>query len=125
NTMKFLTDQDVYATTGRFLSALGHDVVTAAQLGLAQGEDAELLRVAHEQGRIFVTRDRDFGGLVFVQGGGAGVVYLRMLPSTQNAVHAELERALTLYSEQELQGSFVVIEPGRHRIRRLAAGQGP
>jgi hypothetical protein len=34
-------------------------------------------------------------------------------------VHAEFERVLTLYTEQELQGSFVVIEPGRHRIRRL------
>jgi predicted nuclease of predicted toxin-antitoxin system len=123
--MRFLTDQDVYATTVHFLSGLGHDVVTAAQLGLAQAEDAELLRVAQQQGRIFVTRDRDFGGLVFVGGGGAGVIYLRMSPSTQNAVHTELERVLVLYSEPELQGSFVVIEPGRHRIRRLAGGQGP
>jgi predicted nuclease of predicted toxin-antitoxin system len=123
--MKFLTDQDVFATTVRFLSSLGHDVVTAAQLGLAQAADSELLRVAHEQGRIFVTRDRDFGGLVFVQGSGAGIVYLRMLPVTVNAVHAELERVLTLYTEQELQSSFLVIEPGRHRIRRPAASQGP
>ena len=67
--MRFLTDQDVYAITNRFLSGLGHDVVTAAQLGLAQAEDLELLRVAQDQGRIFVTRDRDFGGLVFVLGG--------------------------------------------------------
>jgi predicted nuclease of predicted toxin-antitoxin system len=104
---------------------LGHDVVTAAQLGLAQAADVTLLLAARAQGRIFVTRDRDFGGLVFVQGGGAGVLYLRMVPSTQNAVHAELERVLTLYSEQELQASFVVIEPGRHRIRKLTAGQGP
>jgi predicted nuclease of predicted toxin-antitoxin system len=123
--MKFLTDQDVYATTVRFLSGLGHDVVTAAQLGLAQAEDTELLRVAQEQGRLFITRDRDFGGLIFVQGSGAGVIYLRMSPAAQNAVHAELERILTLYSEQELQGSFVVVEPGRHRIRRPASGQGP
>jgi predicted nuclease of predicted toxin-antitoxin system len=123
--MRFLTDQDVYAVTIRFLGGLGHEVATAAQLGLAQAEDAELLRIAGEQGRIFVTRDRHFGGLVFVQGGGSGVIFLRMLLSTQNAVHTELERVLTLYSEQELQGSFVVIEPGRHRIRRLAAGQGP
>jgi predicted nuclease of predicted toxin-antitoxin system len=123
--MRFLTDQDVYATTVRFLSGLGHDVVTAAQLGLAQAEDVALLQAAQAQGRTFVTRDRDFGGLVFVQGGGAGVIYLRMIPSTQNAVHAELERVLSLYSEQELQASFVVIEPGRHRIRKLAAGQGP
>src|SRR3954454_16137524 len=104
--MKFLADQDLLATTVAFLKKLGHDVVPAAQLGLAQAPDAELLRVAREQGRIVVTRDRDFGGIVFVQGGGPGVSYLRMQPTTQNAVHAELERVLTLYGEQELQVSF-------------------
>jgi hypothetical protein len=31
--MKFLADQDVYASTIRYLSNLGHDVVRAAQLG--------------------------------------------------------------------------------------------
>jgi len=122
--MKFLTDQDVYAATSRFLSGLGHDVVTAAQLGLAQAEDATLLRKAQDQGRIFVTRDRDFGGLVFVQGSGAGVIYLRLSIATQNAVHGELERVLTLYSEQALLDSFVVIEPGRHRIRNPAPKNG-
>lgn len=123
--MRFLTDQDVYAATVCFLSGLGHDVATAAQLGLAQAADAVLLGVAQQQGRIFVTRDRDFGGLVFVQGSGTGVIYLRMSPATQSAVQAEVGRILTLYIEQELQGSFVVVEPGRHRIRRLALGQGP
>jgi len=31
--MRFLLDQDVYALTARFLSALEHDVVTAAEIG--------------------------------------------------------------------------------------------
>jgi predicted nuclease of predicted toxin-antitoxin system len=92
--MRFLADQDVYARTIAFLSGLGHDVVPVAQLGLARAEDAELLRAAHAQGRICVTRDRDFGALVFVEGRSSGVIYLRILPATQNAVHAELERAL-------------------------------
>lgn len=123
--MKFLADQDVYAVTIAFLSGLGHDVVRDAQLGLAQAEDAELLRLAHEQQRILVTRDRDFGAFVFVRGNGARVLYLRILPSTQNAVHAELARVLSMHSEQELQASFVVVEPGRHRMRKLDSGPGP
>jgi hypothetical protein len=41
------------------------------------------------------------------------------LPTAVNAVHAELERVLSLYTEQVLKRSFVVIEPGRHRIRRF------
>jgi predicted nuclease of predicted toxin-antitoxin system len=123
--VNFLADQDVYAATVRFLSGLGHDVSTAGQVGLAQAEDTELLRVARQLGRIFVTRDRDFGALVFVQGSGPGVIYLRILPSTQTSVHVELERVLTLYSEAELQTSFVVVEPGRHRIRKLTVPPAP
>jgi len=116
--MKFLLDHDVYAATGRLLSSLGHDVVPVAHIGLSQAGDDELLKIAQEQNRIFVTRDRDFGHLVFVQSLGAGVLYLRVLPSTQGAVHGELEKVLKAYPEAELAKAFVVIEPGRHRIRK-------
>ncbi len=65
--MKFLLDQDVYASTARFLIELGHNVVPAAQIGLSRADDEELLKVAQEQGRILITRDRDFGDLVFMK----------------------------------------------------------
>jgi predicted nuclease of predicted toxin-antitoxin system len=117
--MRFLADQDVYAATTQFLGSRGHDVVRVAQIGLSQADDEQLLTEAKEQGRIFITRDRDFGSLVFVKSLGAGVLYLRMLPSTQNAVHTELERVVAAYSESELGRAFIVIEPDGHRIRRL------
>ena len=117
--MRFLLDQDVYAATARFLASLGHDVVQAGHVGLSQANDQELLAVAQKQGRILITRDRDFGALVFVKVLGSGVLYLRMLPSTQDSVHAELERVLRSYSEEELRKAFVVIEAAAHRIRRL------
>jgi len=117
--MKFPADQDVYAITISFLRDLGHDVVAAAQLGMSRAKDFQLLRTAHDQGRIFVTRDRDFGALVFVQASGPGVIYLRILPSMVQPVHIELTRVLALYTEQQLQSSFVVIEPARHRIRKV------
>ncbi len=118
--MKFLLDQDVYAVTKRFLSNLGHDVVPVAQIGLSRAADEEILRVAQELERILVTRDRDFGNLVFVRALGSGVLYLRILPLTQNAVHNELARVLGTYTEEELKKAFVVIGPDGHRIRRLS-----
>jgi len=117
--MRFLADQDVYAATVRFLREGGHDVVTAFQEGMAQAGDVQLLRSAHERRRILISRDRDFGGLVFVGGQGAGVVYLRLAPATQESVHKELERVLNLYTEAQLLDGFVVVEPGRHRFRRI------
>jgi predicted nuclease of predicted toxin-antitoxin system len=98
--MRFLLDQDVYAITARFLSDAGHDVVLVAQLGLSQASDEEILRVAQEQDRILITRDRDYGNLVFVRAIGYGVLYLRVLPSTISSVHNELARVIQTYSER-------------------------
>jgi predicted nuclease of predicted toxin-antitoxin system len=117
--MRFLLDQDVYAMTGRFLNSLGHDVVFAGQLGMAQAADEQLLEVAGLDHRILVTRDRDYGNLVFVKGIRVGVLYLRMSPEMQAAVHDELGHVLKSYREVDLQKMFVVVEPGRHRIRRF------
>ena len=117
--MKLLLDQDVYMVTARLLKALGHEVVTAADIGRSRAPDEELLTIAQEQGRLFVTRDRDFGSLVFVRGCGTGVIYLRLEPATLQAVHEELARVLQSYAEEALHNAFVVVEPGRHRFRRL------
>lgn len=118
--MKFMLDQDVYAITARFLRDFDHDIVTADDLRASRAADEELLAIAHEHTRLFMTRDRDFGSLVFVRELGAGIIYLRMLPSTINAVHVELARVLQSYSEEELHKAFVVVEPGRHRFRRIS-----
>ena len=116
--MRFLLDQDVYAVTARFLADAEHDVVLVAQIGLSQASDIEILRTAEEQSRILVTRDRDYGNLVFVQAIGTGVIYLRILPTTVNAVHNELARVLEDYSEVELVRAFVVVEPDGYRFRK-------
>ena len=121
--MRLLADQDVYVITVRFLRGLGHEVVTASEMGMSRSADAELLLAAQADRRLFVTRDRDFGGLVFVQSSKAGVLYLRALPSTLQAVNNELGRVLKIYDEKELLVAFVVVESGRHRIRRVAAGK--
>jgi predicted nuclease of predicted toxin-antitoxin system len=115
--MKFLADQDVYVSTIDFLVSLGHDVVRASQLGMARSADEHLLQEAQQQSRIFVTRDRDFGALVFVRELESGVLYLRVLPSTQGVIHNEIRSILATYSEDVLIRSFVVVEPGGHRIR--------
>jgi predicted nuclease of predicted toxin-antitoxin system len=117
--MRFLADQNVFASTSRLLQGLGHDVVRVADLGLARATDESLLEVAIRDNRILITRDRDFGNLVFVKGLTSGVLFLRIEPSTVEATHKELERVLKTYTEADLSVSFVVVEPGRHRLRRL------
>ena len=82
--MRLLIDQDVYARTVRFLINSGHDVIPVSIIGLSQASDEEILQAAQDRERILVTRDRDFGNLVFVRALGSGVLYLRILPSSLN-----------------------------------------
>jgi predicted nuclease of predicted toxin-antitoxin system len=118
--MRILLDEDVYAATGRFLESLKHNVQSVRDAGLSGCSDEEILRSATERRAVLITRDRDYGHLVFVKGLGSGVIYLRMLPSTIEAVHRELKIILERYSTEELEKSFVVIEPAGHRYRRPA-----
>jgi len=118
--MRLLADQDVYALTVSVLRQHQHDVVTAVELGLSQVSDVELLESAIRDRRILLTRDRDFGGLVFVNAMHAGVIYLRGLPAALRAVHEELLRVLEQYDEGHLLSALVVVEPGRHRVRRIS-----
>lgn len=65
--MRFLCDQDVYGITVDRLLELGHDVVTVKEVGLTDASDRLVLQRAHTERRILITRDKDFGQLVFLR----------------------------------------------------------
>ena len=118
--MKFLADQDVYFITVQLLRQWGHDVVTASELGMQRASDQEMLRKAGETYRLLVTRDKGFGSLVFLgTAPSSGVILLRIDPTTVDDVHRELRRLLSQNSEETLRSMFCVVEPHRHRLRRL------
>ncbi len=117
--MKFLLDQNVYFKTALFLKNLGHDVLRVAEIGLESAPDEKLLQKAQELDRILVTRDKDFGNLVFVKGMKIGVILLRLDPSNVDRVHCVLERVLTSLSEQEAKRSFLVIDHNKYRVRKF------
>ena len=117
--MRFLTDQDVYFSTITLLREWGNDVVTAKELNMNKAKDEELLLKAKALNRIFVTRDKDFGALVFMKDINNGVILLRMTPSNIEETHRELKYLLSEHTEEELNQYFSVVEPNRHRIRKF------
>ncbi len=118
--MRFLIDQDVYHITVEWLKHAGHTVVTASDLGMERATDRKLLQRAYEMGSLLVTRDKDFGTLVFLgELDTAGVILLRMLPANIDKVHSQFQRLLQERTEEELQQLFCVVEPHRYRIRKL------
>ena len=118
--MKFLIDQDVYTFTIRFLKNAGYDdIVLVAERGLAQADDEEILVTAQRENRVLITRDRDYGNLVFVKHLGKGVIYLRIPPAKMEQVHEELLSVLRTYTTEELENAFIVVEATGHRVRKL------
>lgn len=64
--MRLLIDQDIYKITMDHLREWEHDLLTAKELGLQQGSDEDLLKRAQGENRLLITRDKGFGGLVFL-----------------------------------------------------------
>lgn len=117
--MKLLLDQGIYYRTIRFLREMKIDVVTAAELDLSRAADLELLRVAHQTKRVLLTRDRDYGRLVFLNHIHVGVIYLRFSYVELEAGHKELIRVLQHYTIEQLMNAFVVVQSDKHRFRKL------
>ncbi len=119
--MRLLVDQDIYKVTTDKLREWGHEVVAAKELEMQQAADEDLLRKAKEVDRLFITRDKGFGSLVFLKEKlSTGVILLRVIPGTVEEVHRELWHLLDEHPEDELKRLFCVVEARRHRIRRLA-----
>ena len=118
--MKLLTDHDIYKVTVDFLKSRGHDVITAKDISAHQNLDEKLLKDAMDLNRLLITRDKDFGMLVFLKKELCpGIIFLRIMPSTINEVHNELDKVLEKYNENDLRKSFCVVEPRRYRIRHI------
>jgi predicted nuclease of predicted toxin-antitoxin system len=117
--MKLLLDQDVYERTARFLQQAGHDVLRVSEIQMAESADESILNQAAALGRILITRDSDYGGLVFIRHVGSGVIFLRTTLDELEQVHQELAQVLSRYSATELERAFVVVQVRRHRIRKV------
>lgn len=118
--MRFLADHDVYFSTVQELRHSGHDVITAKELQMQAADDSDLLAKAKTLNRIFISRDKDFGTLVFLHALRApGVIFLRISPTEIEAVHRVLHRLLREQSEELLHRSYCVVASSRYRMRQL------
>ena len=114
--MNFLADEGVDRSIVDGLRKLGYNVFYVVEQKRAQ-EDEKLLELAHREKRILITRDKDFGELVYrLNKAHTGVVLLR-LDGYNTKVRAKIVCKLIKQYEAELQNAFSVIQPGVIRIR--------
>jgi len=63
---KFLADVNIEKPLVDFLSKQGYDIKWVPDYN-CEMIDEELLRLANQERRIFITNDKDFGDLIFLQ----------------------------------------------------------
>src|SRR5438552_1375839 len=87
----------------------------ASSIRPADPGDLELLRRAHDEERVLVTLDKDFGELAIVKGEPhSGIVRLVGFAARQQG--PTCSRVLTLHSLDLTRGAIVTAEPGRIRV---------
>lgn len=120
--MRLWADECVSGALVRSLRQASHDVVWSAEFEPGEA-DEELLARSVAENRILVTRDQDFGDLVFRQGRPAvGIVRIRLdLGLEAQAITAQLRERIGVLGEAPLRGRFTVMEIDRTRQRHLPA----
>lgn len=119
--MKFLVDMMLSTRVADELRGAGHDAIHVREYGMQRAPDDEILTRAAREQRILISADMDFGFLlVSRQDSWPSVVLLRRLPFHRSDFVVSLLLAnLAPLAEALEQGSLVVLEESRIRVRRL------
>jgi len=114
--MKFLADEGIDRSIVNSLRELSFDVYYVIE-DVRSRDDDILLKIALEENRILITKDKDFGELVFrLQKAHAGVILIRLEGHDTNE-RAQIVSKLVLQYHEQLSGTFSVIQKGIIRIR--------
>lgn len=103
-----LADENIHPDVVLQLRANDSDVIAVSDIGLAGQPDTAVLEFAHQNGRVVLTHDRDFGTLAIAQQRPfTGIIYLR-----PGHIQAEYTLAtLTAIEQQaiEVEPPFIIV----------------
>ncbi len=116
--MKFIADEGVDSTLVKLMRSSDYDVLYFAEFEPST-DDSVILDLANEQGRILITRDKDFGELVYRMKMIHSGIILSRLEELKSITRSQIIFDFINKNKPELKGSFIVIQSGAARIRKL------
>lgn len=119
--VKLLVDNPLSPIVAERLREGGHDAVHVAALGMGETPDEAIFALSAERGRMVATLDGDFGTLLATGRAVApSVILLRGdIPRPAADIARLLGEVLKQVTHSLEQGTVVVVEPGRIRVRVL------
>ena len=113
--MKVLLDSCVWGGVRKALSDAGHDVVWAGDWTRDPG-DEEILDHAHQETRVLITLDKDFGELAIVRGLPHGGLIRLVDLSTSDQARISVA-VLAKYGRELEARAIITVEAARVRVR--------
>jgi len=118
--MKFIVDMNLEPNWVVVLRENGFEAEHWSDIGSPTATDEEIISLAGRERAVVLTQDLDFGTLLaHLRLNMPSVVLLRTRNARPSRTAAELTWLLRRYLADLEDGVLLVVDPDRHRIRRL------
>jgi predicted nuclease of predicted toxin-antitoxin system len=116
--MKFVADEGVDRSLVVLLRQSSHDVLYFAETDSGT-DDEVILTLAKTEERILITRDKDFGELVYRMNKlHSGIILIRA-EELSSKIRSQLVTDFIQANLDKLSSYFIVIQPGTARFRKM------